>query len=95
MKINEQQILHIALLAKSAAKKLGYLEKKSGKKLDQSTVRWQKRWCVIYYNFMFYYETEASVKPQGVIFLEGTEVDVSEVTDLVSTKYYLFIHCNL
>ena len=90
MKVNEQQLLHIALLAKSAATKSGYLEKKSGKKLDHHTVRWQKRWCVIYYNFMFYYETKTSVKPQGVIFLEGIEVDSSEITDLVSIKTFNF-----
>ena len=84
VKVNELQILHLAVLAKNFPTKCGYLEKKSGKKVvDQTSVRWQRRWCAVYYNFMFYYETESSPKPQGVILLDGVRTDELEVTELV------------
>ena len=84
LKVNELQILHLAYLAKSFSKKCGFLEKKSGKRVtDQSAVRWQKRWCALYYNFLFYYETESSAKPQGVIFLDGVHIEKNHITDLV------------
>ena len=88
-KVNELQILHLAFLAKTSPRKCGFLEKKSGKRVtDQSAVRWQKRWCAFYYNFLFYYESESSTKPQGVIFLDGVYIEKSHVTDLVCKKSF-------
>ena len=73
MRVNEDQFLVLAIKAKGQATKCGYLYKKSGKKqaADSQTVRLQKRWYVLYYNLLFYYESESSPKPLGVIIIEG------------------------
>lgn len=84
MKFNEQQILHLAVWAKVAAHKHGYLYKKSGKKNtlpDHAAVRWQKRWCVVYFNMFFYFENHNALKPQGVVFLEGAKSEVVQTAD--------------
>lgn len=73
MRVNEDQFHVLAAKAKGQATKCGYLYKKSGKKqaADSQTVRLQKRWYVLYYNLLFYYENESSPKPIGVIIIEG------------------------
>ena len=72
MRIIEDQFHVLASKAKCRATKCGYLYKKSGKKAaDAQAVRLQKRWYVLYYNLLFYYESETSPKPLGVIIVEG------------------------
>lgn len=73
MRINEDQFHVLASKARVQATKCGYLYKKSGKKqaADAQTVRLQKRWYVLYYNLLFYYDNESSPKPTGVIIIEG------------------------
>ena len=73
MRINEDHFIVLASKARGQATKCGYLYKKSGKKQasEAQTVRLQKRWYVLYYNLLFYYETELSPKPLGVIIIEG------------------------
>jgi len=73
MRVNEDHFIVLASKARGQATKCGYLYKKSGKKQasEAQTVRLQKRWYVLYYNLLFYYETELSPKPLGVIIIEG------------------------
>ena len=73
MRLNEDQFQVLALKARGRSARCGYLYKKSGKKQasDAQTVRLQKRYYVLYYNMMFYYEQEFSPKPLGVIMIEG------------------------
>lgn len=73
MRINEDHFHVLASKARGQATKCGYLYKKSGKKqaADTQIVRLQKRWYVLYYNMLFYYENETSPKAIGVIIVEG------------------------
>ena len=73
MRVNEDQFSYLAAKARDQATKCGYLYKKSGKKqaTEAQTVRLQKRWYVLYYNLLFYYESQSSPKPLGVIIIEG------------------------
>ena len=75
VRFNELQFYHLAAVAKSRPIKCGYLYKKSGKKTTSEIpgIRWQKRWCALYYNLLFYYEFDTSDKPQGFVLLEGAE----------------------
>ncbi|XP_053611778.1 ras-specific guanine nucleotide-releasing factor 2-like isoform X4 [Plodia interpunctella] len=48
-------------------KRAGYLHKKTS-----DSGKWQMRWCILYQNLLFYYESENSTRPTGVLLLEGS-----------------------
>ncbi|KAI5722995.1 hypothetical protein M8J76_016750 [Diaphorina citri] len=70
VRINDHQLTNLSDRAKYDHSLSGYLEKRTS---DQA--RWQTRWFVLYQNLLFYYESESSNKPSGVIFLEGCYCD--------------------
>uniref|UniRef100_A0A8D8QKI8 Ras-specific guanine nucleotide-releasing factor 2 n=1 Tax=Cacopsylla melanoneura TaxID=428564 RepID=A0A8D8QKI8_9HEMI len=70
VRINDHQLTNLSDRAKYDHSLSGYLEKRTS---DQA--RWQSRWFILYQNLLFYYETEGSNKPSGVIFLEGCYCD--------------------
>jgi len=52
-----------------AAQKGGYLTKRS----DQGLIKnWKKRWVMLCSNLLYYFEAETSVKPQGIVQLDGS-----------------------
>ncbi|XP_042209982.1 ras-specific guanine nucleotide-releasing factor 2-like isoform X2 [Homarus americanus] len=66
IRINENQVLMLAEKARHDHNYSGYLYKRSS-----DSNKWQIRWFTLYQNLLFYSEGEASVKPSGVIMLEG------------------------
>ncbi|XP_045136637.1 ras-specific guanine nucleotide-releasing factor 2-like isoform X1 [Portunus trituberculatus] len=66
IRINENQVLMLAEKARHDHNYSGYLYKRSS-----DSNKWQLRWFTLYQNLLFYSEGEASVKPSGVIMLEG------------------------
>ncbi|XP_068212542.1 ras-specific guanine nucleotide-releasing factor 2-like [Palaemon carinicauda] len=70
IRINENQVLMLAEKARHDHNYTGYLYKRSS-----DTNKWQLRWFILYQNLLFYSENESSVKPSGVIMLEGCYVE--------------------
>ncbi|XP_069164946.1 ras-specific guanine nucleotide-releasing factor 1-like [Procambarus clarkii] len=66
IRINENQVLMLAEKARHDHNYSGYLYKRSS-----DSNKWQLRWFTLYQNLLFYSEGESSVKPSGVIMLEG------------------------
>lgn len=66
IRYDEQQLLDIAAKARVQCTKKSYLHK-SDPKLKKLT----HRWCCVYLNMLFYFESESVTKPLGVILLEG------------------------
>lgn len=66
--MDEQQLLDIAAKARIHGCKRGYLLKADSSKLK----RLANRWCCVFNNTLFYFESESVPKPLGVVFLEGT-----------------------
>jgi Ca2+-binding EF-hand superfamily protein len=62
--LTESQILE-TIVSKS-----GYLWKKGGK-----LHWWNKRWCLLSGNCIYYYNHESDVRPKGVIFLSGNIIE--------------------
>ncbi|XP_047140440.1 ras-specific guanine nucleotide-releasing factor 1 isoform X1 [Hydra vulgaris] len=90
MKLNEAHLQYLALQSKLFSFKSGNLFKKSGRKktpADNVSVRWQKRWCAVYCNMLFYFESDTSPKPQGVVFLEDVCVNPVNISE---KGYYCF-----
>lgn len=65
IRFDEQQLLDIAAKARVQSCKKGYLHK-SDPKLKKLT----QKWCCIYQNMFFYFESESVPKPLGVVLLE-------------------------
>ena len=68
LRLDEQQLLEMAAKARVHGCKRGYLLKGDSAKLKKLN----NRWCAVYHNAMFYFESESVPKPLGVVFLEGT-----------------------
>ena len=66
VRVNEGQLLYLALKARQENTSCGYLHKKSA-----DTGKWQLRWFALYQNLLFYYENDAATRPSGVCLLEG------------------------
>ena len=66
VRVNEGQLLYLAMKAKQQNATSGYLYKKSA-----DTGKWQLRWFVLYQNMLFYYENDSAVRPSGICLLEG------------------------
>lgn len=67
IRFDEQQLLELAAKARVHGHKKAYLQK-----CDQKLKKPSTRWCCLYQNMMFYFESEGAAKPLGVVFLEGT-----------------------
>lgn len=81
MKINEKTLLHIAQSAENPIDQCGWLYKLNSDKKD-----FQKRWCVLKENILFYYEYKNSKEPLGAIILEGYRVEIVEDVE----RYFAF-----
>ena len=68
LRLDEQHLLDLAAKARAHGCKRGYLLKGDSSKLK----RLSNRWCCVYSNTLFYFESESVPKPLGVVFLEGT-----------------------
>ena len=73
VRFEEQQLLDLAGRARVHCCRKGYLHKSDAKLKKLSS-----RWCCIYLNFFFYFESESIPKPLGVILLEGCECKAME-----------------
>ena len=75
VKFDDQHLQDLANKARGHGSRRGYLLK-----ADPKQKKLQQRWCCVYKNFFFYYESESCPRPLGVIFLEGTQCkEVSSV----------------
>lgn len=70
VRLNDIQLLALAEKSLNDNGLKGYLLKKSS-----DSNKWQLRWFVLFQNLFFYFETEQSTKPIGLIFLEGSYCD--------------------
>lgn len=75
VRYDEQQLLDIAAKARLQCSKKSYLHK-SDHKLKKLT----PKWCCVYMNMFFYFESESLTKPLGVILLEGCVCGAVEQT---------------
>ena len=66
IRFDEQQLLDLAAKARVQGEKRGYLHK-----ADMKLKKLTQRWCCVFHNFLFYFESESCTKPLGVVFLEG------------------------
>lgn len=66
LRFDEQQLLDLAAKARVHCSVKGYLHKS-----DAKLKRLTQRWCCIYRNFFFYFESESVPKPLGIVLLEG------------------------
>ncbi|KAG5680535.1 hypothetical protein PVAND_010039 [Polypedilum vanderplanki] len=65
VRVNENQLIMLSDKAQHDNSMQGYLYKRT------SSDRWQLRFFLLYQNLLFYYESETSTRPSGIIFLEG------------------------
>ena len=66
IRVDDAQLFELGSRAKKNPTKAGTLCK-----VDIKSKKGSEKWCVLQHNLLFYYESEASTKPAGVIFLEG------------------------
>ncbi|XP_014231080.1 ras-specific guanine nucleotide-releasing factor 2-like isoform X1 [Trichogramma pretiosum] len=66
VRVNDSQLVMLSERAHYDHSLSGYLHKRNA-----DSTKWQLRWFVLYQNILFYYETETSSRPSGVILLEG------------------------
>ncbi|XP_026480897.1 ras-specific guanine nucleotide-releasing factor 1-like [Ctenocephalides felis] len=66
VRVNDSQLVMLSDRAHYDHSQSGYLHKRTA-----DSGKWQLRWFVLYQNLLFYYETEGSGKPSGVLLLEG------------------------
>ncbi|XP_071743969.1 ras-specific guanine nucleotide-releasing factor 2-like isoform X3 [Lepeophtheirus salmonis] len=90
VRINDGQLLGLAEKARYDSRLAGFLFKRCS---DSS--KWLLRWFRLYQNLLFYYDNENTVKPIGVIFLEGCYcesrlVSLSSKTEDTGEKLYCF-----
>lgn len=88
IRFDEQQLLELASKARIHSNKKGYLQK-----CDHKFKKLTSRWCCLYQNVMFYFESEGAAKPSGVVFLEGTsctpvdQIGIPTQLDLSQVSY--------
>ena len=68
--MNELQLLALAEKALHDNGIRGYLFKRTSE-----NSKWQMRYFVLFQNILFYFENDTTVKPAGLIFLEGSYCD--------------------
>ncbi|KAJ8918692.1 hypothetical protein NQ315_015012 [Exocentrus adspersus] len=66
IRINENQLIMLSERAHFDHSQAGYLHKRSA-----DSNKWQLRWFVLYQNLLFYYDSENSHRPSGIVLLEG------------------------
>lgn len=74
--------LHLNYLASRAREEPKLSGELFIKDMEHGTPKWQKRWTVLYQNFLFYFENSSCAKPVGMIFLEHSTTDVVSLTKL-------------
>lgn len=66
VRVDEGQLLLLGTRARTDHSIAGNLYKKSS-----DNVKWKQRWFTLYQNLLFFYENDSTLKPLGVILLEG------------------------
>jgi len=66
VRISEEQLNHLASLARHDYSISGRVFIKN----HENAGKWVQRWCALYQNFLFYFESEDSTKLSGAIYLE-------------------------
>ncbi|KAF6210296.1 hypothetical protein GE061_013400 [Apolygus lucorum] len=66
IRVNDSQLIMLSERAHYDHSYSGYLHKRSS-----DSTKWQLRWFILYQNLLFYYDSEHSHRPSGVIMLEG------------------------
>ena len=58
---------------------------------------WNKRWCLLSGNSIYYYNHESDVRPKGVIFLAGTIIEkiVEEASEIKGYYGFEILHQDL
>ncbi len=66
VRFDEQQLVDLAAKARVQGTKRGYLHKS-----DSKLKKLSQRWCCVFSNLLFYFESESCTRPLGVVYLEG------------------------
>lgn len=75
VRYDEQQLVDLAAKARVQGTKRGYLHKS-----DSKLKKLSQRWCCVFSNLFFYFESESCPRPLGVVFLEGcTCISVDQI----------------
>ena len=91
VRYDEQQLLDIAAKARVQSSKKSYLHK-SDPKLKKLT----QRWCCVFQNMLFYFESESVTKPLGVVMLEGCQCKaVEQIGQSTATEVRVLAACNI
>ncbi|XP_015924043.1 sesquipedalian-2 [Parasteatoda tepidariorum] len=80
MKINEKNLVSFAV-SKSCIDREGWLGKRG--EVNKS---FQKRWCVLKGNLLFYFEKRDDKEPAGLVILEGCTVELAENEETYAFK---------
>ena len=81
MKINEKTLIGYCVSSTVPSDREGWLVKRG-----EVNKAFQKRWCVLRGNLLFYSERQGDREPLGVIILEGCTVELAEE----ETEVYAF-----
>lgn len=88
-RFSEVHLAYLASRARADPKLSGEFFVKDG---EHSALKWQKRWIVLYQNFLFNFENPTCFKPLGVIFLEHSTVDLLSLTKLKDLQNQVVIY---
>ncbi|CAH2011140.1 unnamed protein product [Acanthoscelides obtectus] len=80
IRVNENQLIVLSERARFDHSQAGYLHKRSA---DNS--KWRLKWFVLYQNLLFYYDSKNSLRPAGLLLLEGCYCE-RLITTVVASK---------
>ncbi|XP_071844358.1 ras-specific guanine nucleotide-releasing factor 2-like [Apostichopus japonicus] len=83
VRVDEGQLLLLGTRARTDHSIAGNLYKKSS-----DNVKWKQRWFTLYQNLLFFYENDSTLKPLGVILLEGCYSERQAPPKLKEDKQY-------
>ena len=89
VRISEEQLNHLVSLAKHDYSITGRVFIKN----HENAGKWVQRWCALYQNFLFYFESEDSTKLSGAIYLEHSICERFCLTNLKDSENQVcFLH---
>lgn len=83
IRVDEAQLMLLGTRARTDHSIAGNLYKKSS-----DNVKWKQRWFTLYQNLLFYYENDSTLRPLGVILLEGCYSERQAPPKLKEDKQY-------
>lgn len=82
-RISEEQLHHLASLARHEYTTCGKVHLKS----IESSGKWQLKWAALYQNLLFFFESEDSTKLTGAIYLEHSTCERLCLANLKDSEF--------